>query len=87
MRVFTGCDRASATSASLGCSRFPDCAGASFGTYNVLWQLRQCRELGLAYLYLGYWIENSPKMAYKAAFRPVETLHQGHWIGLEHVAG
>jgi arginine-tRNA-protein transferase len=65
----------------------PDCAGASFGTYNVLWQLRQCRELGLAYLYLGYWIENSPKMAYKAAFRPVETLHQGHWIGLEHVAG
>jgi leucyl-tRNA---protein transferase len=61
----------------------PDAPGASFGTYNVLWQLRQCRELGLPHLYLGYWIENSPKMAYKATFRPVETLHQGRWIGLD----
>ena len=53
---------------------------ASFGTYNILWQIEQCRLLRLPYLYLGYWIEASPKMAYKAKFRPIETLQQGRWI-------
>jgi arginine-tRNA-protein transferase len=52
---------------------------ASFGTYNVLWQIQRCRELGLRHLYLGYWIENSRKMAYKAAFRPIEGLGQRGW--------
>jgi arginine-tRNA-protein transferase len=53
---------------------------ASFGTYNILWQIEQCRLLRLPYLYLGYWIEASPKMAYKAKFRPIEILQQGRWI-------
>ncbi|MDP2639049.1 MAG: arginyltransferase, partial [Betaproteobacteria bacterium] len=54
-------------------------AAASFGTYNLLWQIEQCRSLGLPYLYLGYWIRNSRKMAYKAKFRPIEGLIEGEW--------
>lgn len=57
----------------------PDQARASFGTYNILWQASQCRALGLPYLYLGYWIEESRKMAYKARFRPIEGLIDGKW--------
>lgn len=53
---------------------------ASYGSYNILWQIEQCRLLRLPYLYLGYWIESSPKMAYKAKFRPIEILQQGRWI-------
>ncbi|HRK56505.1 MAG TPA: arginyltransferase [Burkholderiaceae bacterium] len=57
----------------------PDLPHASLGTYNVLWQVEQCRTLGLPYLYLGYWIEQSEKMAYKTKFKPVEMFRQGKW--------
>ncbi|MEY8876211.1 MAG: arginyltransferase [Leptothrix sp. (in: b-proteobacteria)] len=56
----------------------PD-AGCSYGTYNVLWQVAQARELGLPHLYLGYWIGESPKMAYKAVYQPNEMLIGGQW--------
>ncbi len=57
----------------------PDIKQASFGTYNVLWQIELCRQLQLPYLYLGYWIKQSRKMAYKANFRPLQGLIQGEW--------
>ncbi len=56
----------------------PDTRG-SLGTYGILWQINQCRQLNLAWLYLGYWIENSEKMAYKALFNPAEYRIDGQW--------
>ncbi|MGA8149187.1 MAG: arginyltransferase [Gallionellaceae bacterium] len=61
----------------------PDVAHASYGTYNVLWQIEQCRKLKLEYLYLGYWIRESGKMAYKANFRPLQGLIEGEWKALQ----
>jgi arginine-tRNA-protein transferase len=57
----------------------PDVEKASYGTYNILWQIDMCRELGLPYLYLGYWIKECRKMSYKTRFRPVQGLAQGVW--------
>jgi arginine-tRNA-protein transferase len=57
----------------------PDQPGASYGTYAILWQVAECLHLGRPYLYLGYWIRDSQKMAYKGKFRPLEIFNGSEW--------
>ncbi|MEN9905026.1 MAG: hypothetical protein RLZZ555_1591 [Pseudomonadota bacterium] len=54
--------------------------GSAYGTYGVLWQIEQARQLGLPWVYLGYWIAASQKMAYKRQFRPHQMLTPSGWI-------
>lgn len=49
------------------------------GTHAILWQIEEARRRELRYLYLGYWIAESPKMAYKSRFRGIEGLMADHW--------
>ncbi len=57
----------------------PDRERKSLGTYTILWLVERARALGLPYVYLGYWVAESRKMAYKARFRPCEVLQNGGW--------
>ncbi|GAK44141.1 arginyl-tRNA-protein transferase [Tepidicaulis marinus] len=57
----------------------PDLSARSLGTYLILDHIALARELGLPYVYLGYWIEGSAKMAYKARFKPLEALTREGW--------
>ncbi len=41
--------------------------------------IQRCREFGLPYLYLGYWIDGGRKMAYKMRFQPLEALGGDGW--------
>jgi arginine-tRNA-protein transferase len=56
--------------------------GASFGTFNVMWQIEQARRLDMPYAYLGYLIEDSQKMRYKADFSPQQRLTTGKWVDI-----
>ena len=61
----------------------PDLSSRSLGTYAILRQIAHAQSLGLPYLYLGYWIRDSRKMAYKIKFRPIELCLGGRWRRVE----
>jgi arginine-tRNA-protein transferase len=52
---------------------------SGLGTCSILWMIEHARNLGLPYVYLGYWIEQSPKMRYKAKFQPQQKWRDGQW--------
>lgn len=54
-------------------------ATRSLGTYMILDHIARAREMGLAYVYLGYWVAGSRKMGYKGRFLPQERLSQDGW--------
>lgn len=58
----------------------PDQSQRSLGNFAILWQINKCQELGLPYLFLGYWIKGCGKMEYKSKFRPLEMLINGRWV-------
>ena len=58
----------------------PDFDKRSLGNFVILWQIRKAEEMGLPYLFLGYWIMGCSKMQYKSSFRPIELLIQGKWV-------
>ncbi len=57
----------------------PDLAERSLGTFLILDHIAKTHSYGLPYLYLGYWVEGSRKMAYKARFLPQERLGMLSW--------
>ncbi len=57
----------------------PNRSSYSPGTYVILWHIERARSLKLPFFYLGYWIAQSPKMAYKARFMPLEILTERGW--------
>lgn len=61
----------------------PDQTERSLGTFMILDHIARAKAMGLPYLYLGYWVEGSPKMAYKARFLPQERLGMLSWERVE----
>ncbi len=55
----------------------------SLGTYMILDHIELAREVGLPYVYLGYWVPGSPKMDYKIKFSALEVYRSGEWLNLE----
>jgi leucyl-tRNA---protein transferase len=51
----------------------------SLGIWSVLWLVEECRRLGQPFVYLGYWIAESPKMAYKSRFPALQRLGAAGW--------
>ena len=60
----------------------PDADRRSLGVFAILWQIEQAKILGLDYLYLGYWIRDCQKMAYKSEYRPLQVYNNSRWADL-----
>jgi arginyl-tRNA--protein-N-Asp/Glu arginylyltransferase len=65
----------------------PDEAARSLGTLMVLDHIARARNMGLAYVYLGYWVRGSRKMDYKSRFLPQERLTPDGWARVESARG
>jgi arginine-tRNA-protein transferase len=61
----------------------PDAADRSLGTLMILDHIARARRMGLAYVYLGYWVRGSRKMDYKGRFLPQERLAPDGWMRVD----
>lgn len=61
----------------------PELPNRGLGVYAILWEIKHAQELGLEYVYLGYWIAECAKMAYKIDYRPIEGHLDGRWQLIE----
>jgi len=61
----------------------PDEASRSLGRFMILDHVALARDLGLPYVYLGYWVDGSPKMDYKTQFQPLERLTASGWVRMD----
>ena len=64
----------------------PDLPSRSLGTHMILWLIERARSLELSHVYLGFWIAESSRMAYKAKFRPIEIKRSEGWFMFEGAA-
>ena len=64
----------------------PDGHRRGLGTYAILWLIDEAVRRGLRYLYLGYWVRECDKMAYKTRFQPAEALRPDGWRDLADLA-
>lgn len=55
----------------------------SLGNFMILNHIQRCQAMEQSYLYLGYWVPDSPKMSYKARFKPAEVLSYAGWTPLK----
>ena len=58
----------------------PELANRSLGNLMILDNIARAKRLGLPYVYLGYWVNGSRKMTYKAQFMPQERLTPDGWV-------
>jgi leucyl-tRNA---protein transferase len=58
----------------------PELTNRSLGSFVILDSIRRAKRMGLSYVYLGYWVKGSGKMAYKARFLPQERLMREGWV-------
>ncbi len=54
-------------------------ARTGLGNFIILDHIARATEMGLPYVYLGYWVEGSPRMQYKVRYRPLEQLGRNGW--------
>ena len=57
----------------------PELTQRGLGNFAVLWQIAECQRRQLPYLYLGYWVEDCQKMAYKKNYQPLQLWQNDNW--------
>ena len=63
----------------------PELAGRSLGRFAVLTLINKAREMGLNYVYLGYWIKDCEKMSYKSEYRPLLMYDGSGWVDFHEI--